>query len=117
MTASPTYTSPFIEIVSDPSAVHVLPSADADAVIVLPLRCSFSQYGAAASGPPVWTVAPPSSGRRWKATPFSAYTSTNAWAADGWSEARIMTPAFVQASARCSVVTRATMTPSPVRRR
>jgi hypothetical protein len=58
----------------------------------------------------------PSLARRWKGTPLvdEAATSMNACAADGDSELRIMTPAFVQLFTYSMLATRATIDPSPL---
>src|SRR5579885_2662181 len=70
VTASPTYAVLPSAIVSLPTSVHVLPSADTYPVTVLPLRTSRTQYGTVAAGPAVCVVCPPATVRRWNAVPF-----------------------------------------------
>src|SRR5256885_4717092 len=63
LTARPTNTFAPIAIVSLPTSVHVTPSGDEYALIVLPTRSSFTQYGAPTSGPAVLVLVPAGRGR------------------------------------------------------
>ena len=113
LTARPTSAFAPIVNVSLPTSVHPTPSADTYALIVAPMRSSFTQYGAATSGPVVLALVPPPTVRRWNALPWPADRSMNACAAPGSIVSRIITPALVHAFTFCTVATRAIITPSP----
>ena len=100
--------------VSLPTSAHVAPSADSNAVIVLPLRVSFTQRGAVESVPAVLTLVLPSASRRWNARPLAPDTSMKACAEPAVSDPRNITPAFVQLATFCTEATRATIDPSPL---
>ena len=102
-----------IAIATDPIVVQLLPLTDCDAVIVLPLRTSFTQVGAPAVVPVMLAAAPPVAVRYWNAVPFPAETIMNANCALAASELRIITPAFVQLLTFWTVATRAMIWPSP----
>src|SRR2546430_697486 len=70
LTARPTNTFAPIAIVSLPTSVHVTPSGDEYALIVLPTRSSFTQYGAPTSGPAVLVLVPAVGGPPPKTTPL-----------------------------------------------
>src|SRR3954470_20048253 len=101
-------------MVSLPILVHVLPSADMDAVTTLPARWSRSQRGAAPPPPAVFTEVPPEDRRRWNASPLPIETNMDACAEPAVAFARIMTPALVHASVPVNAATRATIVPSPL---
>jgi hypothetical protein len=82
--------------VSLPTGVQATPSADSKAVMAAPVRVSLTHRGAVDAVPGVLTLDAPLVGRRWNATPFPDDTSMKAWAEDGSSEPRIITPALVQ---------------------
>src|SRR5438105_3196008 len=81
-----------------PPVVPALPSADSYAVIVLPLRESFTHRGAVEALPAVFVLVPPLAVLRWNATPFPAETSMKACAEDALSEPRTITPALAHAA-------------------
>src|SRR3954466_12422211 len=94
-TPSPMNTFAAIAIVSVPTSFQVVPSAEWEAVNVLPLRSSRTQYGAAKVVlPVVLTDVPLVVKRRWNAVPFAADSSMNACVDPGASDSRIITPAF-----------------------
>jgi hypothetical protein len=80
---------------------------------VLPVRVSRTQYGAVAAAPPLCVVAPPLLARRWYASPLPGVTIIIPCAAPADVEARIITPALVQAWTFCTLATRAVIVPSP----
>src|SRR5438128_12004586 len=95
--ARPIETCAVIGIVSVPTKLQVMPSGEAYALTVSPIRASFTQYGAATRAPAVFVLSPPGMVRRWNARPFPADITMNAWVDAGFNVARIITPAFVQA--------------------
>ena len=64
VTARPTYTVSGMETTSVPSAVHVTPSADWNALSVAPRRSSFSHTGDGPGAPDEWVLKPPVTSRR-----------------------------------------------------
>ena len=114
VTARPTYTSVAIGIVSVPTTVQAVPSSDSDAVNRSPFRCRRTQCGGADIEPAVLADWPPAASRRWKAAPFADDTSISACAEPGLSVSRIITPAFDQAFAFCTLATRIWIVASPV---
>ena len=94
------------------SDVQAVPSGEYDAVMLLPLRTSFTHFGA----PPAtakFVVVPPDVLRHCNAMPLPGVTNTDAWGEEGSAVARIMTPVFTHAFRFCTVATRATIVPSP----
>jgi hypothetical protein len=69
----------------------VVPSADWNPVIVVPMRTSFTQYGAAAAAPTTLIAAAPALVRDWKRNPLAADTSMNAYDDPAVSQLRIIT--------------------------
>src|SRR4051812_36786682 len=114
LTARPTLIVAANAIESVPIAIHSEPSADANALTVVPRRSSFSHIGAAAIGPVVLKLRPPWSCRRWNAIPLDGDTSRNACFDPALVVSRSISPAFDQALAFCSDATFAMNTPSPV---
>jgi hypothetical protein len=84
-------------------------------VKVSPERTSFTQYGATTLTPEVLKVTPPVVTRLWKATPFSGVRTIMACVDEGSSVSRIITPPLAHGFVSCSVTTRATIVPSPLR--
>src|SRR5690348_1684095 len=89
VTPRPTYTIGAIGIVSVPTSVQFVPSADSYPVNVSPLRTSLIQCGAIDADPAVFTLVPPVASRRWNATPFDADTSMKACGESAASVSRI----------------------------
>src|SRR5581483_176142 len=112
VTAMPTYTEIGIAIVAWPTVVQATPSLDRDAVNVFPARTIRTHFGAVPAAATL-VIRPPDADRYWNAAPFDGLTIIAACAADAVSDARIMTPALVQAFTFCTDATRATIEPSP----
>ena len=91
-----------------PSAVHVEPFAETDALTIVPLRESFSHAGGACDPYVISVVAAPVDDRVMNSIVPLGVTSRITWAAVAESDSRIMTPAFAHACVFCSDVTRAT---------
>src|SRR5262245_52372058 len=113
-TASPTSTVGAIETEAVPNGVQTAPSADRDAVSVVPRRSTFSHTGAAPASPDVCSVAPPVCKRRRKPTPLPPVTNTKACRAPGSVDSRIITPACENGSTLVNELTRAITVASPV---
>ena len=112
-TASPMYTLLVMERVAVPTVAHVLPSAEDDAVIVVPERTSFSQRGAAPDPPATYAVDPPFDVRASSSKPLDGVTSRSTCGDPVVSDWRIITPAFATELVFCIEATRATICPSP----
>ena len=98
--------------VSEPTTVQLLPSADVEAVMMLPARASFTQRGGAPATA-VLVVCAPALARRWNVIPLDGVTNSAALAESAAPSLRIITPALVQAFTFSTVATRATIAPSP----
>src|SRR5690348_2388547 len=103
-----------IAMVSLPTSVQLVPLPDTYAENVLPLRTIRTHSGAVPLPPLVFVDAPPVVVRRWKARPLPGVTNMDACIALAESDARIITPAFVQAFVLLTLATRAVTVPSPV---
>src|SRR5207247_6140073 len=69
LTARPIYAAgPRANCKADPTWFHVMPFVDANAVIVLPCRTSFSQYGTPIVHPHLYAVPPFAPPLPWKST-------------------------------------------------
>src|SRR5689334_18335653 len=101
-------------IVDEPTSVHVVPLGDRYAVKVVPLRTSFTQYGATGPETLVLVLLPPVLDRRMKLTPLEGVTNTPACFAFAASESRNITPALARPFVLVIPSTRAMIVPSPV---
>src|SRR5262245_28062072 len=81
---------------SVPIDLHVLPSADWNASICVPVRTRRTQPGGVPAGPAVFSLRPPVSGLRWIAYPEAADASANACRELAFKLSRIITPVFDQ---------------------
>jgi hypothetical protein len=104
-----------IDTVTEPTVVHETPSADRDAVIVLPDRTSRTQVGVKAAAVPLTEVdVPPVETREIICGPFEALVVIATCFALAASDSRISTPTFDEALVFWFCVTRATIDPLPV---
>ena len=114
VTARPTKTLADMGIVSEPTRVQVTPSAEREAVKVLPARTILTQEGATTPAMVVDAEIPPAATRRWKDAPWPGVRTIEACAEPGASVSRIITPALAQTFVFRTLVTRATTVPSPL---
>src|SRR5207247_5150902 len=78
LTARPIYAAgPRANCKADPTWFHVMPFVDANAVIVLPCRTSFSQYGTPTVQPQLYAVSPFAAPLHWKSSsPLTEYRAS-----------------------------------------
>src|SRR5581483_2569630 len=96
VTAKPTSTLASRASVNCANCVHVVPSDEARAVNVLPLRTSLSQYGAVTHGPLWIAVDPPAVARSCAFIPAPGVMNAKTLRAFAAVDSRIITPAFAQ---------------------
>ena len=84
---------------------------------MLPLRTSFTQYGATTARPSVFVVTPSAARRRWNVRPLPGVMAMNAFLEPSVRFSRIMTPALAQGSVFSWLATFAMIVPSPLRTR
>src|ERR1043166_4672925 len=91
----------------EPMVVQLDPSAERDAVKVLPTRCTRTQYGALSPLTVIDEDEAPVLVRHWNETPAPGVTKHEPCVELALSDSRIITPAFAQGSVFCTPVTRA----------
>src|SRR5262245_55165703 len=99
-----------------PASVQLVPLVEVYAVKVLPLRTSFTQYGATALNVDELELAPVEARRMNPYLP-ALVTNIDATFDPPVNDSRIITPAFARLSLAVNDATRATMVPLPVKDR
>ena len=94
VTARPIKTLAAIGIVAVPTEVQLIPSAEMEAVKVLPLRARRTQYGATGPATVVPTAVAPVVSRCWNAAPEPGVTNISAYVESAARLSRIITPAL-----------------------